>query len=377
MTIVTIQPGDSLYKIGKTYGVSVEQLVRANGIDPNKYLVVGDSLIVPSPEEKSGPLEVNGYAYPFIDREVLRKTLPYLTYLSIFSYGVTDEGALVPLRDDEPLIEMAKNAGVAPLLVLTTVDESGGFNSERAVRILENGDSRQRLADELRAVIAQKGYYGVDVDMEYIPGRLREDYTALVEFLKKELAPHPVFIALAPKTSRDQPGLLYEAHDYAGMGQAADRTLIMTYEWGHTYGPPLAVAPLPNVARVMDFAVGEIPREKLLMGLPNYGYDWTLPYEQGQPARSIGNYEGVAIARKYGAEIQFDETAESPWFRYYDTRKRQHEVWFEDARSYQAKLALVRELGIKGVSIWNLMRFFQPLYTLLDGYFDIVKLSLK
>ncbi len=377
MTIVTIQPGDSLYKIGKTYGVSLEQLVRANGIDPNKYLVVGDSLIVPSPEEKSGPLEVNGYAYPFIDREVLRKTLPYLTYLSIFSYGVTDEGALVPLRDDEPLIEMAKNAGVAPLLVLTTVDESGGFNSERAVRILESGESRQRLADELRAVIAQKGYYGVDVDMEYIPGRLREDYTALVEFLKKELAPHPVFIALAPKTSRDQPGLLYEAHDYAGMGQAADRTLIMTYEWGHTYGPPLAVAPLPNVARVMDFAVGEIPREKLLMGLPNYGYDWTLPYEQGQPARSIGNYEGVAIARKYGAEIQFDETAESPWFRYYDTRKRQHEVWFEDARSYQAKLALVRELGIKGVSIWNLMRFFQPLYTLLDGYFDIVKLSLK
>ncbi len=377
MTIVTIQPGDSLYQIGKTYGVSVEQLVQANGIDPNKYLVVGDSLIVPSPEDKSGPLEVNGYAYPFIDREVLRKTLPYLTYLSIFSYGVTDEGGLVPLRDDEPLIEMAKRAGVAPLLVLTTVDESGGFNSERAVQILENNDRRQRLANELKAVLAQKGYYGVDVDMEYIPGRLREDYTAFVEFLKKELAPHPVFIALAPKTSRDQPGLLYEAHDYAGMGQAADRTLIMTYEWGHTYGPPLAVAPLPNVERVMNFAVEEIPRAKLLMGLPNYGYDWTLPYEQGVPARSIGNYEAVAIARKYGAEILYDENAHSPWFRYYDTRRRQHEVWFEDARSYQAKLALVRDLGIRGVSIWNLMRFFQPLYTLLDGYFNIAKISLK
>lgn len=374
MTIVTIQPGDSLYRIGKTYGVSVEQLVQANGIDPNKYLVVGDSLIVPSPEDKSGPLEVNGYAYPFIDREVLRKTLPYLTYLSIFSYGVTDEGGLVPLRDDEPLIEMAKRAGVAPLLVLTTVDESGGFNSERAVRILENGERRQRLADELKAVIAQKGYYGVDVDMEYIPGRLREDYTALVEFLKQELAPHPVFIALAPKTSRDQPGLLYEAHDYAGMGKAADRTLIMTYEWGHTYGPPLAVAPLPNVERVMNFAVEEIPRAKLLMGLPNYGYDWTLPYEQGVPARSIGNYEAIALARKYGAEIHYDENAQSPWFRYYDTRRRQHEVWFEDARSYQAKLALVRDLGIRGVSIWNLMRFFQPLYTLLDGYFNISKI---
>ncbi|MBQ8892850.1 MAG: LysM peptidoglycan-binding domain-containing protein [Clostridia bacterium] len=372
MRVVTIQPGDSLYKIGKAYGLSVDQLVEANGIDPNKYLVIGDSLVIPSPEEKM-PLEVNGYAYPFIDREVLRKTLPYLTYLSIFSYGVTDEGGLVPLRDDEPLIAMARSAGVAPMLVLTTVDESGGFNSQRSVNLLENADRRQRLADELKKVLEEKGYYGVDVDMEYIPGRLREDYTALVEFLKKELAPHPVFIALAPKTRRDQPGLLYEAHDYAGMGAAADRTLIMTYEWGYTYGPPMAVAPLPNVAQVMNFAVGEIPREKLLMGLPNYGYDWTLPYEQGRPARSIGNYEAVAIARKYGAEIQFDETAQSPWFRYYDARRQQHEVWFEDARSYQAKLGLVKELGIKGVSIWNIMRWFRPLYTLLDGYFDIIK----
>lgn len=373
MKVVTIQQGDSLYKLGKTYGLSVDELVAANGIDPHKYLVVGDSLVIPSPEEKP-PLEVNGYAYPFIDREVLRKTLPYLTYLSIFSYGVTDEGGLTPLRDDEPLIAMAKAAGVAPMLVLTTVDESGGFNSERSVRLLESADRRQRLADELKAVLAQKGYHGVDVDMEYIPGRLREDYTALVEFLKKELAPHPVFIALAPKTRRDQPGLLYEAHDYAGMGAAADRSLIMTYEWGHTFGPPMAVAPLPQVRQVLEFAAGEIPPEKILMGLPNYGYDWLLPYEQGRPARSIGNYEAIALARKYGAEIQYDPQAESPWFRYYDARSRHHEVWFEDARSYQAKLKLAKELGLRGVSIWNVMRYFQPLYTLLDGYFEIAKI---
>lgn len=374
MKVVTIQQGDSLYQLGKRYGLSIDQLVASNGIDPHKYLVIGDSLVIPSPEEKPS-LEVNGYAYPFIDREVLRKTLPYLTYLSIFSYGVTDEGGLTPLRDDEPLIAMAKAAGVAPMLVLTTVDESGGFNSERSVRILENADRRQRLANELKAVLAQKGYHGVDVDMEYIPGRLREDYTALVEFLSKELAPHPVFIALAPKTRRDQPGLLYEAHDYAGMGKAADRTLIMTYEWGHTFGPPMAVAPLPQVRQVLEFAAGEIPPEKILMGLPNYGYDWTLPYEQGRPARSIGNYEAVAIARKYGAEIQFDETAQAPHFHYYDARRQHHEVWFEDARSYQAKLRLARELGLRGVSIWNIMRYFQPLYTLLDGYFEITKIK--
>ena len=374
MTIVTIRAGDSLYKIGKNYGVSVDQLVRANGIDPNKYLVIGDSLIVPSPEEKRGPLIVNGYAYPFIDREVLRKTLPYLTYLSVFSYGVDDEGGLVPPQvDDSEVLAMAKEAGVAPILVLTTVDESGGFNSQRAVRLLESEPRRQRLAEELQAVIQAKGYQGVDVDMEYIPAEWRQGYTDLVTFLREQLAPLPVFVALAPKSSREQRGLLYEAHDYQGMGTAATNALVMTYEWGHTYGPPMAVAPLNQVERVLNYAVSEIPPEKILMGLPNYGYDWLLPYEQGRPARSIGNYEAIALARKYGAEIQFDETAQSPWFRYYDRRGRQHEVWYEDARSYMAKLTLLSELGLGGVSIWNIMRFFQPLYTLLDGYFDIVK----
>ena len=376
MTIVTIQPGDSLYQIGKRYGVSVEQLVEANGIDPHKYLVIGDSLIVPSSREKSGPLEVNGYAYPFIDREVLKRTLPYLTYLSIFSYGITDEGGLVPPpQDDRPLIQEALAMGVQPLLVLTTVDASGGFNSERSVSLLESAAARARLAEELRRTIKEKGYYGVDVDMEYIPGRLRQDYVDLITYLKEQLAPAKVFVALAPKTSREQRGLLYEAHDYAGMGAAADRTLIMTYEWGYAFSPPMAVAPLPNVAKVMDFALQEIPKEKVLMGIPNYGYDWKIPFERDCPARSIGNYEAIAIARKYGANIQYDETAQSPWFRYYDARRRQHEVWFEDARSYQAKLGLVRELGIKGVSIWNIMRWYKPLYTLLDGYFNIVKVN--
>ncbi len=374
MTIVTIQPGDSLYKIGKNYGVSVDQLVKANGIDPNRYLVIGDSLIIPSPEEKTQSIHVNGFAYPFIDREVLKKTLPYLTYLSIFSYGISNEGELVKLDNDTDMIKMAREQNVAPVLVLTTVDESGGFNSDRAVKLLRSQENQQHIADQLKAVIREKDYYGVNVDMEYIPAAYRQAYVDFVEFLRKELAPHPVFASLAPKTSGEQRGLLYEAHDYDGIGEAADQVIIMSYEWGYTYGPPMAVAPIGKVEQVMNYATQRIPPEKILMGLPNYGYDWRLPFERGRPARSISNTEAIYLARKYGAEIQYDDEAQSPTFRYYDTRAQQHEVWYEDARSYQAKLALAKSLNLNGVSIWNIMRFFQPLYTLLDGYFNIVKI---
>ena len=119
-------------------------------------------------------------------------------------------------------------------------------------------------------------------------------------------------MALAPKSSGDQPGLLYEGHDYPALGQAADAVLLMTYEWGYTYGPPLAVAPLPQVQRVLDYALSVIPREKILLGVPTYGYDWPLPYERGVTrATSLSPQAALALARQYGAEIQFDPVSQA------------------------------------------------------------------
>ena len=89
--------------------------------------------------------------------------------------------------------------------------------------------------------------------------------------------------ALAPKTSAGQKGTLYEGHDYTAIGAACDAALLMTYEWGYTYGPPMAVAPIRNVRQVVEYALTEIPPEKIWLGVPTYGYDWTLPYEKGQP----------------------------------------------------------------------------------------------
>lgn len=99
-----------------------------------------------------------------------------------------------------------------------------------------------------------------------------------------------LWAALAPKTSARQTGLLYEGHDYAAVGAAVDGVLLMTYEWGYIAGPPMAVAPLPNVRQVLDYAVTAISPSKLLLGIPNYGYDWPLPFIQGQTrAQSISN----------------------------------------------------------------------------------------
>lgn len=136
----------------------------------------------------------------------------------------------------------------------------------------------------------------------------------------------------------------------------------------------MAVAPINEVRKVLDYGVTQIPPNKIFMGIPNYGYDWTLPFIQGESrAESISNVEAVERAARVGAEIQFDETAQSPFYEYTDSNGREHIVWFEDARSINAKLRLIQEYGLKGAGYWTIMNYFPQNSTLLNSLFDIVK----
>ena len=133
----------------------------------------------------------------------------------------------------------------------------------------------------------------------------------------------------------------------------------------------MAVAPIPNVRAVLDYAVTEIPQEKILLGVPNYGYDWPLPYREGNRATSISNQYAVELAARYYAAIRYDEKAQAPWFRYVDEQGREHEVWFEDARSIRAKLLLLDEYGLSGAGYWNLMREFPQNWVVLSSLYNI------
>ena len=135
----------------------------------------------------------------------------------------------------------------------------------------------------------------------------------------------------------------------------------------------MAVVPVSQVRRVLDYATQAIPAGRILMGIPNYGYDWTLPFAQGTAAHSLTNVEAVTLAGQVEAAIQYDQAAQSPFFRYYDGDGRQHEVWFEDARSLQAKYALVNEYGLAGVSFWNLNNLFRTNFIVLESMFSVEK----
>jgi spore germination protein len=136
----------------------------------------------------------------------------------------------------------------------------------------------------------------------------------------------------------------------------------------------MAVAPINQVRKVLDYAVSVIPPKKIMMGMPLYGYDWKLPFVQGGPfARRVSPQDAITLAARYGSNIEYDRQAQSPFFNYFDESGTRHVVWFEDARSVQVKFLTVVEYGLRGVSYWVLGESFPQNWQVLDNMFNIVK----
>lgn len=377
MEIYVVKPGDTIDGIALELGISVEQLIYDNQLVYPYELAVGQALFVNRFErEAARAISVSGYAYPFISPWVLEQTLPFLSELPVFSYGFSAEGELLPppYWDDSWMITKALDYGVQPILTLTPFGVDGQFNNQLIHSVVNNEAYTNNLIENLLQIMEEKGYVGVDIDFEYILSSDRDAFTAFVGQVAERMREngYHTSVALAPKTSTNQPGLLYEGKDYRALGELADHVLLMTYEWGYTYGPPMAVAPLNQVRRVVEYALTQIPAEKIDLGIPNYGYDWPLPYERGvTAAATINNVQAVRIAVEYGAEIRFDEVAESPYFNYV-SEGVEHEVWFEDVRSLLAKFGLIKEYGLRGCGYWTIMQWFRANWQLLWNQFYIL-----
>lgn len=359
------------------FQVSPESIVEANGLPNPNHLLTGQSLIIPTaePVAEKKEVSVNGYQY-FLGQEetaIVDEAGPYLSILAPFSYVVKENGDIDPI-DDEALIQAAYENRVLPMMCIVNFAwRVRGQDVAHAV--LNSQEAVQNLIANVVSTMKQKRYLGLNIDFEYVLPEDRDHYHEFLRLIAERLHREGFFVssAVAPKTGPEQKGLQYEAIDYEVHGRLLDFVILMTYEWGYRLGPPQAISPLNQIKRVLDYAVTVIPRYKIYFGFQIYARDWLLPHVQGQEAETFSCQEALIRAVEHDAVIQYDETAQSPFYRYTDSQGRMREVWFEDARSAQAKFDAVKEYDLGGISYWALGYPFPQNWTLLDYNFRVVK----
>lgn len=373
-----VQRGDSLTTIGRRFNISAAELAQINRIQLHAILPVNFLLYIPArPKRKA---EVNAYLEPRGTsvsqslQQAAREASPYLTYLGAFSFQAKRDGTLKepPLNN---LKQIADRRNVTFMMIVTNL-ENDGFSDELGRILLTDTAIKRKFLDNIVATAKKYGFRDIHFDFEYLRPQDKEAYNRFLREARTRFKREGWFIssALAPKTSAGQKGKWYEAHDYKAHGEIVDFVVLMTYEWGYSGGPAQAVSPINQVRKVVDYALTEMPSSKIMLGQNLYGYDWTLPYVPGGPfAKAVSPQQAILRASENDVPIQYDDTAQAPFYTYTDDNGKKHEVWFEDARSIQAKFDLIKSLNLRGISYWKLGLSFPQNWLLISDQFQVEK----
>ncbi|WP_085994318.1 glycosyl hydrolase family 18 protein [Oceanobacillus senegalensis] len=372
--VYTIQPGDSFYTISQMAYIPLDRLMAANPELHPYFLQPGTKIVLPElPEYTTSVLN-----YLFItgtqnDSLFINDFAPYTTYYSFFRYYFNVDGSLSSL-DDLTAIESAWNSHTAPLMTITNLT-AAGFSGVLTSETLNNASSRLNLVNNIFTLVTQRGYAGVNIDFE---GTLPEDRTIFTRFLSElgdllHEAGLLLTIAIPPKTSEDIPW--YAGYDYEAIGSIVDFMFIMTYNWHHTASEPGPVAPIRPVRNTIEFALEKMDSRKVILGIPLYGFHWTLPYHLENLATAVSNQDAIDFAMNNNIPIHYSTEDETPYFYYVDEAGQRHVVWFEDTRSIAAKMQLVREYQLQGIGAWQIGFGFSQGPWLLTKFFNIRKVT--
>lgn len=366
-----VQPGDSLYMISRMSFIPPETIRLYNGLQSD---VLSVGMILYLPPRPKYTAENLSYMYPSTpdqDETIITNFAPINTYIALFEYHILEGGEL-SLLNDEFAIQIARNNNVAPLATITNLTPEG-FSPEITRQVLTFPEQRNRLVNNIYTLVTSKNYAGVNIDFERVREEERDLYTGFLRLLTQRLKSegYSVSAAIPPKTSEDIPWL--KGYDYGGIGAVVDFVFIMAYDWHVPSTQPGPVAPIAEVRRTIEFAIQHMKRNQIILGVPRYGYDWTMENGTSIRGRAVSVTGAINLALRYQVPIQYSTQYEQASFTYWDNNGDQHIVWFENSQARVAKLQLVVDYRLRGVGAWQLGLGFPQSAILVNEFLNTKK----
>lgn len=262
---------------------------------------------------------------------------------------VLDADANLSVHTDAKLVALAKQKGIRIIPLIA----NAGFKPKPFHWILVSPTRREKLITRIIEVLDGLGYcQGINLDIEGLYPKDRALYSEFLSVLSDRLHAKNYQVTIdIPCKTRDVPNAEWSgAFDYVEIAKSCDQVMIMTYDEHWPGGDPGPIAGAEFDDKCMQYATTVIPKEKILMGIPFYGYDWWTKGHAG----GVFYTGAIRRAAQNKAKIQWDEASKCPWFTYTDAKGRARTCWFENKESLAAKLEVARKNDVAGICIWSL-----------------------
>jgi spore germination protein YaaH len=251
---------------------------------------------------------------------------------------------------------------------------SAGFSSELTRKVLSSPEKRERLINNIYQLIKTKNYAGVNIDFELVHESERDLFSGFLHSLRGKLKPEGYYTSVSVPAKLNDVVPWLKGYDYGGIGAAVDFVFLMAYDWHEVSSPPGPVAPIKEVKQTIEYALNHMKGSKIILGVPRYGYNWTMSNGTAVSARPMAVADAIATAMKYQVTIQYSTEFQQPFFHYQDETGKRHIVWYEDTRARAKKLELVVHYGLKGVGAWQLGLHFPQSAVIVREFFTIKKI---
>ena len=256
---------------------------------------------------------------------------------------VTDRGG----NDHMSVVNSAGQKDITVLLLVNNAKQEG--DAVPIHTVLSNPELRSKAIQNFEAYIKKYNLAGINVDFEMVPAADRDNLTAFMRELYTRLKPQGYIVSIDVFPKQDENNDVAAAYDYAALSKYADKIMIMTYDNHGAWSGPGPIADIGWVEKSLNYALQFIPKDKLFLGLAAYGYDWSAKGTQSLEHKAI-----MELAQQYGRQVQWDDTAKSPYFSYTAADGTAHTIWFENSESLKHKLALLTKYDIAGAAMWKL-----------------------
>lgn len=233
------------------------------------------------------------------------------------------------------------------------------WHTEEVEALLHSEPERLKAARRLADLVASLDVDGLNLDFEALKP---EDNAYLLEFINDLAnALHAKGKLLTVDVPPNDP-----AFDLEVIGRLADGVILMAYDEHFPGSPPGPIASESWFEDSVDTLAGAVPRDKLIVAMGNYGYDWTRGLRR--PADVLTYSEVMAAAIDHAEAVpEMDPTSRNPRFEYRDDKGRIHEVWFLDMLTVWNQVRLAHTRRVAGLGLWRLGSEAPDTWRVLQG----------